>query len=585
MKTPKVLYINLSNNTGEIREREELKFFLGGTGLATELFFENLNLNSHPTDPEQPIVISAGYLTPYYPVATKSIALFYSPLTNSLGESHAGGRLALAMKLAGIDAIVITGKSETPCYISINNGSVKVNNAEPLWGLKATESATYIRDKEGMSGLRSILRIGPAGEEKVAFSMVIVDTYRHFGRLGLGAVMGSKKIKSIVVAGNGIGLDRDVNFEEYKKIFEELHKKVTTGSMRKYHEYGTSINILPLNELGSLPTRNLKSGLFEGAEKISGEAFAEHNLTRKFACAGCPLGCIHIAMRRNKFAHEEEWERNEVSYDYELIYALGSLIGIDDRQNILKMVECTEELGIDAIYTGVFLSWVTEAYDKGIITQHDLGVSEVKFGNTEKYLEILQNLVYSDKKFYVLARNGLTDLVKEYGGYDFALLVNKNAMAGYHTGYANLIGQSIVGIRNAHTDNAGYAIDQEGKDYDAPTLVDLLLQEEIFRAFFNCTGICLFARKVYDINLLIRISQLIGYEINEDHIKQAGTKIYLKKMIFKEKTGFVIDNYKFPERFFETPAGKKKLSKEFVENALKEFKNRLLQLKMEHNIL
>ncbi len=584
MKIPRVLYISLSNKRSEIVEREDLRNFLGGTGLATELFLENVCLDLHPTDPKQPIVISPGYLTPYFPVATKSIAVFYSPLTNSLGESHAGGRLALAFKLAGIDAVVITGRSEKPCYISINNGDVKINNAEPLWGLKATETATYIRDREGMSGLRSILRIGPAGEQKIAFSMVIVDTYRHFGRLGLGALMGSKNIKSIVVSGNGVGLDRDVDFDEYRRIFEELHRKVITGSMRKYHEYGTSINVLPLNELGALPTRNLKSGFFERAEKISGEAFAEHNLTRKFACAGCPLGCIHIAMKRNKFAHEEEWERNEVSYDYELIYALGSLIGIDDRQSILKMIECTEELGIDAIYTGVFLSWITEAYERGIITENDLGVSEVKFGDTEKYIEILQNLVYSDKKFYVLARKGLTHIIEEYGGFDFALLVNKNAMAGYHTGYANLIGQSIVGIRNAHTDNAGYAIDQEVKNFDPKTLIDLLLNEEIFRAFFNCTGICLFARKVYDINLLVKISRLMGYEIDEEYIKQIGEKIYLKKMIFKEKTGFDIDNYKFPERFFETPSGKKILSREFVDAALGEFKDRLKTLKREYNL-
>jgi aldehyde:ferredoxin oxidoreductase len=301
MKIPKVLYINLTDNSVLIKEREDLKVYLGGTGLATELFLENVDLKVSPIDPKQPIVISSGYLTPYFPVATKSMALFYSPLTNSLGESHAGGRLGMAMKLAGADAIVITGKSEKPCYISINDSNVKIKNAEPIWGLKATESATYIRDKEGMAGMRSILRIGPAGECKVAFSMVIVDTYRHFGRLGLGALMGSKNLKSIVVSGSGVGLDKNVDFEDYKKLFEELHKKTITGSMRKYHEYGTALNILPLNEMGALPTRNLRSGSFEEAEEISGEAFAEHSLTRKFACAGCPLGCIHIAMRRNRF--------------------------------------------------------------------------------------------------------------------------------------------------------------------------------------------------------------------------------------------------------------------------------------------
>ncbi|MCX7770109.1 MAG: aldehyde:ferredoxin oxidoreductase [Proteobacteria bacterium] len=583
MKIPKILYINLSDKTYFLKEREDLKESLGGTGLATDLFIENVDLNYPPLDSRQPIVLSSGYLTPYFPVATKSIALFYSPLTNSLGESHGGGRLGLAMKLAGIDAIVITGKSEKPCYISIYDSNVNIKPADPIWGLKATESATYIRDKEGMAGMRSILRIGTAGEKKVGFSMVIVDTYRHFGRLGLGALFGSKNIKALVVSGTGIGLDRDVDFEEYKKVFEELHKKVISGSMRKYHEYGTALNILPLNEMNALPTRNLKSGCFEKAEDISGEAFAENNMTRKFACAGCPLGCIHIAMRRNKFANEEEWERNEVSYDYELIYALGSLIGIDDRQKILKMIECTEELGLDAIYTGVFLSWITEAFEKGLLTSTDIELDKIQFGDTEGYMKILQNLIYSNNKFYSIARSGLSELVKIYGGYDFALLVNNNAVAGYHTGYANLIGQSIVGIRNAHTDNAGYSLDQEGKEFDPKTMIDLLIKEEIFRAFFNCTGICLFARKVYDMGLLVKVSEILGYKIKEDHINHIGSKIYLKKFIFKEKTGFDINNYKFPERFFETPAGKKRLSKDFVQEAVNEFKIRIERLKREYN--
>jgi aldehyde:ferredoxin oxidoreductase len=585
MKTPKILYIDLNDGSYVVKERPELKEYLGGTGIATELFLENVNLDKDPLDPTQPIIFVAGYLTPYFPVATKSVAVFYSPLTYSFGESHAGGRLALALKLSGLDGIVIKGKNPYPCYISINDFNVKINNAHPLWGLKATDSATHIRDKEGKAGLRSILRIGPAGENCTAFSMVIVDTYRHFGRLGLGALMGSKNIKAIIITGSGREIDRDINFEEYKTFYEEVHKKVISGSMRKYHEFGTALNIMPLNELKALPTRNLKENSFEKAEDISGEAFAEHVLTRKFACAGCPLGCIHIATRRERFAQEEEWERNDVSYDYELIYALGSLLGIGSRLGILKMIESTEELGLDAIYTGVFLAWTTEALEKGIISLNDLNLESLNFGDVEAYIKVLKGLIYSEKSFYKIARKGLVELTKIYGGSDYALLMNKNAMAGYHTGYANLIGQGLVGIRNAHTDNGGYAIDQENNDLKPEETVDMLLEEEIYRSFFNCTGICLFARKIYDTASIKKASSLIGYEIEEVDIKKLGEKIYLKKLKFKMKTGFDIDKFNFPERYFQTPAMNKYLSKEWVEKAKKAYKKRVELLFKEHFLL
>lgn len=575
MRKPRVLYIDLTAQRSHVEEREDLSIFLGGTGLATELFLEKVLINEDPLHPSQPLVIANGFLAPYFPVATKSIAIFYSPLNSSLGESHAGGRLACAMKLADLDAMVITGKSDVPCYLSIFNDMVKFNNAYPLWGLNATVTATYIREKEGMAGLRSVLRIGPGGESKTAFSMVIVDTYRHFGRLGMGAVLGSKGVKAIHVGGEGKNLSHIVDFDNYKVLFEELHKKSISGVMRKYHEYGTAMNILPLNEMKSLPTKNLLKNNFEYAEEISGEAFAEHTLTKKFACAGCPLGCIHIATRRTRFAEEEEWERNDVSYDYELIYALGSLLGISNREEVLMMIEYTEELGLDAIYTGVFLAWVTEAFQKGLLKKDDIGVEKLAFGDRIAYIEILRKLVTSKDEFYKLARKGLHVLTEKYGGQDFALLVGKNALAGYHTGHANLIGQSLIGIRHAHTDNAGYSLDQENPDSNPKEAVEVLFEEEVFRSFYNCTGLCLFARKLYSAELIKKAASTMGIDLDEEKMKGLGLKIYLKKMKFKKRCGFNIDSYQFPSRFFETNAGGKPVDKIWIETAKSYFSNKI----------
>ncbi len=567
----KVLYINLTEQRSELKIREDLSGDYGGTGLATALFLEEVNLNEPPLAELQPIVIARGFLTPYFPAATKGVAVFYSPLTGELGESHAGGRLGLAMSVAGIDAIVIKGRCKKLSYLAIYDDKVSFNDATPLKGVYATNTATLIREKEKNAGVRSILRIGPGGECETAFSMVVVDTYRHFGRLGLGALFGSKNLKALVISGTGKEYKDVARNSDYRQFFEELHNQLSSEKMRKYHEYGTALNILPLNELGGLPTRNLKENRFEKAEDISGEFFAENVLSRKFACAGCPVGCIHIATMRRRFAREEEWERIDVSYDYELIYALGSLLGVGDCVAVLSLIEKVEELGLDAIYAGVLLAWITEAFEKRIIGEKELGELTPFFGDYECYRRLLELVVYSDNDFFVTAKKGLFHLCEKYGGKDFALLVNKNAMAGYHTGYANLLGQHIVGVRNAHTDNAGYSLDQENISYTPEELIDKLYNEEIYRAFFNCTGLCLFVRKVYGGETLLRAANILGYDLTEEKILEAGEKIYLKKLIFKIKCGFNIEGYEIPQRFFDTPAGSRILDKDYIDRAKRYF--------------
>ncbi len=550
-----VLYINLSNESFEIRERSDLKKYLGGSGLAFELFTEEVDLSKEPLDESQPIVIAAGFLAPFFPVATKSMAVFYSPLNGNLGESHAGGRLALAMKLSSLSAIVIKGRANSLRYLLIRDGQVYFKTAEHLKSLKATETATYIREKESDAGLRSILRIGPAGEKSVSFSSVVVDTYRHFGRLGLGAQFGAKNIKALIISGSGKKDFKINNFSQYRELFESLHTKILGGLMKKYHELGTAENVIVLNELKALPTNNLTDNSFEKISEITGESLAEHNLTRKFACAGCPLGCIHIATIRRRFDKEEEWERVDIAYDYELIYALGSLIGIGDRVLLLSMMEKVEEYGLDAIYTGVFLSYLIEAFKRGLISKEEILIENIDFGNYEAFKAVLKHLVSENNEFYSLARQGIHRLTERYGGDDFALLAYKNAIAGYHTGYGNLLGQHIVGIRNAHTDNAGYSLDQYMRSFkDISEVVNKLYEEEIFRAAFNCTGICLFARKAYDRDILKSCVNALNMEFSVEDLISLGEEIYLKKLAFKIKKGFNLKDYRFPKRFFETPA-------------------------------
>ena len=257
----KVLYIDLSTNKLKAELREDLTEYLGGVGVASKLLLENINPGADPLDKSQPIVFAIGALSSVFPVITKTVAMFISPVTGELGESYAGGRFAYTMFNAGIDALVIKGKAKHPSYISIDNNIIDVKDARAFWGLKADRVGQYIRTIEGGSGKRSIIRIGPAGENLCKIANVNVDTYRHFGRMGLGAVFGSKNLKAIQVTGDNIKKTTDQ--KKYVTVFNEIYNKVTsTPIMSKYHDLGTPINVNVLNSIGALPSYNLQKSKF-----------------------------------------------------------------------------------------------------------------------------------------------------------------------------------------------------------------------------------------------------------------------------------------------------------------------------------
>jgi len=345
----KVLYIDLSKSESWIAERQDLfEDWMGGTGVGIRLLQEECPAGTDPLSLKSPIIFSIGPLNGIFPVATKTVATFKSPLTGELGESYAGGRLSLALRFAGHEAVVIRGKAERPVYISINDDDVKIKDASSIWGIDAPTTGVILRDKEPGVGRRSIIRIGPAGENLVRYACVVVDTYRHFGRLGLGAVFGSKNLKALVISGTETVEVPDP--KRYREVYNRLYATtVKTDVMEKYHDIGTSVNISVLNWLKGLPTKNFQLSAFAEAEKISGEMFAEKYLMRRFSCAGCPIGCVHIAALKSAFSTHHEFEVRKVSYDYEPIYSLGSNLGIESAEGILKLIDVCERTGLDVM--------------------------------------------------------------------------------------------------------------------------------------------------------------------------------------------------------------------------------------------
>jgi aldehyde:ferredoxin oxidoreductase len=564
----KVVYVDLTTRRVRIERRQDLMEYIGGSGVATKLFSELVKIDKDPLDPEQPIILAVGPMNTIFPIVTKTSAVFRSPLTGNFGESHAGGRLAMAMRFSGYDAVVIQGRAPSPVYLAITQNSIDIMDAGFLWGESVDRTGKVLRDRDSGigSGKRSIIRIGRAGERLVRFASVNVDTYRHFGRLGLGAVFGSKLLKAVVIGGN-----RSYPIlkpKEYNLVYEKILKIATeSDAMKKYHEIGTPVNVVPLNAAGGLPTRNLSATSFESAEQIDGVSFAEEILLRKLSCSGCPIGCIHIALLRQEFGPGYETTFAGVGYDYELIFALGSMIGVGKKSELLSLIDAVEEYGMDAMSTGVILAWVTEAFARGIVTSQMLR-TDVAFGNTAAYLTIIKNIVDRPNQCYHDLGMGLAYASQKYNGKDFAMVLGGNEMTGYHTGYGAMIGQS-VGTRHSHLDNAGYAQDQCMKEFNIDELVEKLISEEIDRCMLTSLHICLFARKIYgDKELVSEALASIGIDKTPDELTAIGEKIWRLKNRLKKDMGFDFSRLTFPKRFFETPSMTGKLDEKTAHDIL-----------------
>lgn len=579
----KVLYIDITKKSYRSVDRPDLfATRLGGTGAAITLLTETCPAGVHPYAPESPLILSVGPLTGLFPLASKTVAMFKSPLTGNLGESHAGGRAAQAIRMAGYGAIVITGASEFPIYLAIHGSTVHFRDATSLWGMRSLFTAgSIIRANEPGAGVRSIIRIGRGGENMVAFGSATTETYRHFGRLGMGAVMGSKKIKAIVVSG-----ERSIPVEDKKKyrdLYDHIFKAaVESPIMKKYHDLGTAGNVRTMQAIGAVPTRNLQTGRFEHAEAVSGEALAAGYLGRRLACAHCPVACIHIAAVREPYENEPYFYKTTmVGYDWELIYALGTMLGIGDPEGMLLLIDAVEKAGLDTISTGVCLAWATEALEKGIISEKETGGLKLSWGDWKTYISAVEHLVTLSNDFYRTLAQGVVHAARVYGGIEFALSFGGNEMPGYPAGPASYLG-FLLGTRHSHLDNAGYSLDQtllkEGKRLSASEMVDELIKEEMWRQVLTSLCICLFARGIYTPEVVREALAVAGYHFSDGDIRAIGRDIYRAKYAFKLAHGFSFDTLRPPERIYEMPTANGPFDRPFIEDAIGYAKQRILTL-------
>ena len=386
----KILIVDLSGGTHEIREPESrwYRTYFGGTGFIAEtLLRENLP-GVDPLGPDNVLIFACSVVTGApisgfnrYSVGAKS------PLTGGFAETEAAGFFGPELKFAGFDAVIIRGAAENPVYLWINDGNVEIRDASSLWGLDNWETLVKIQEETGDKRVR-VSSIGPAGEKLIPYACLQNDLEHYNARTGMGAVMGSKKLKAIAVRGTG-----KLEFADPDKV-----KEIATWHRKRIKEhppnvglskFGTIGLVEGVNAGGFLPTRNFKEGQFEGAAKLAAPAYHETIFKGPGTCWQCSVAC----------KRKVEWDDPEFPLDkrfggaeYEALAALGSMCAIDNLPAVAHGTQLCNLLGLDVVSTGAVIAFAMECYENGILTDADTGGRSIGYGDAHAMIWLIKQI-------------------------------------------------------------------------------------------------------------------------------------------------------------------------------------------------
>jgi len=384
----KLLRVDLTNRRMEVEDLEEnlIRKYIGGLGIEAKILYEETGPETAPLSPENILMAVTGPFTGTgVPTSGRHHLVARSPLTGLFGESNVGGSWAVHFKRAGFDGIVVKGRSETPVYLWICDGKVDFRDATPIWGKDSYESADWLKRETAKEATAAV--IGPAGERmaKIASIPHIGHIVRSAARTGLGAVMGSKNLKAVVVFGEGpIPIAKP---DELKAYIKEITPHIQ-GTTEAFGKFGTSGGIDNYEKIGNFPLKNWRQGRWAGAKKISGAAMHDTILSGRKACMHCPIACgRHIKVTEGPYA-PMDCEGPE----YETIGTLGGLCLVDDLVAIAKANQLCNRYGLDTISAGGIIAFAMEAYEKGIITRSDTDGVELVWGNGKAVVEMVHKM-------------------------------------------------------------------------------------------------------------------------------------------------------------------------------------------------
>ncbi len=584
----KIARIDLTSGKVQTDILKDLAFqYIGGKGFGAKILYEELTPRIDPYEPSNLLIFATGPVNGLIlSGAAKLCAVFKSPLTGIWGESQCGGHFAPHLKRAGYDMLIISGMSENPVYITIEDEEIKFRDASHLWGKDAFETEDIIKRDHGKE--LQVLSIGPAGENLVRYACITHDRGRQFGRCGAGAVMGSKKLKAVAVKGSGnIEVSKP---EELEKFRVELNEKIKER-LKTLKEYGTPAIMALTNTTGTLPTKYWMDGEFEGFEKINAETLKRRFVERSKACFACTVACGKISVVRKvsdilplgSFATYTE-SRVE-GPEYETLFALGSLCGNDNLESIIKANEICDRLGLDTISAGNIIAFAMECYEKGIITREETEGLSLTFGNHEAIIAMLKNIAYRKGFGNVLAEGvkRAAEIIGK-GSEKFAVHVKGLEPPGYDPrGLKGVALAYAISCRGAcHLRHMAYRPNltgnhpfREGKidrlSYEGQA--EMVKEQEDFYTLVDCMVLCKFVCLptigpiLWD--ELVKLYLIItGIEVGKEELLKVAERINNLVRQFNLREGISRKDDVLPERFLKEPLKGQVVEKEKLDKML-----------------
>jgi len=383
-----LLRVDLARGTTRIERlpEEVMKKYLGGRGLGAKILFEELKQGIQPLGPENKLIFAIGPITgaPFggnsrYTVMAKS------PLTGGWGESSGGGFFGAELRFAGFYAVVVENAADKPVYIWLKDDHAEIRKAGHLWGKDPIETIETIKRETGEPSARAAC-IGLGGENLVKYACVIADVRYAAGRCGLGAVMGSKKLKAVAVRGTKpVPLADEETFFELKKKHSE---QSWAGAGKLMYDYGEDAFLEMCNSTGRLPTKAFQYGTFEHADALNAETMNKTMLTGRQTCYACRNSCYRVVKGEEPYQVDPRWGGPE----YESVASLGSLCLVGNLNAVSKANELCNKYTLDTISTGVVVAFAMECYEKGLLTKKDTDGLELTWGNHAAELQLIEKI-------------------------------------------------------------------------------------------------------------------------------------------------------------------------------------------------
>jgi aldehyde:ferredoxin oxidoreductase len=579
MKNPSTLYgyagrvLQVDLTRGKIASQELDKdlarSYIGGNGFCARLLFDLIKPGTNPLGPENVLIFAAGPLNgTIWPQSGRYEVAAKSPLTGLYGEANSGGHWGSELKYAGFDVIIIRGRSSKPVYLFVEDGKAELMDAKPLWGRSTLETERTLKEKHEKD--TQVASIGRAGENIVRFACIMTN-YRAAARTGLGAVMGSKRLKAIAVRGS---LDLEVaDLDRFERLASAAHKRLLLHKFSaSTTKYGTSILVELMSEIGRFPTRNFQSGVFEHAAQIGGERLVSEFKVKDRACFCCPLRCENFV----RVPGAEPLSEGKV--EYETLSSLGGRCGNADLEGLLHANRLCNLYGLDTISCGAVISFAMECYERGLLTSKDTDGIELKWGNSEAIVKCIEKIARREG-FGAKLAEGTARFAKRFGkkAARFTMVVKgmdepaqdgraqksmglshatANRGADHLTSFEVL---SEVGFVEAIEERFGKKVMPEGADRLNPKYKPLMVRDgENFCAIVDSLVACKFGAvwppALYFADFAGGLTALTGTRYTEKDLRLIGERIFTLERAFDIREGVTAKDDRLPERLTKEPA-------------------------------